>query len=272
MAASNLRSGSTSGKTAKNNNPRLSDANLKSGKLSTDERLDEICVVLASLKDDMRSQIRALGDEMKAENRDLVERLESRVMDLELRNDVLNKKVTLLEQQVIDLKENQRKQEWVDNDIEQQGRKNSIRIIGLEDKNRNETVEQSVEKIVNFVKNKLKVPITEADIDTAHRLGPYTGQRPRNLICKFTHRRKKMEIIRNRKILKKSGIVITEDLTRINQQRLKLAYELPCVEKSWSMEGKLFALLKNGKKRQLLYTTELTEEFLTNDRNFPRSF
>ncbi|XP_033725206.1 uncharacterized protein LOC117315171 [Pecten maximus] len=142
--------------------------------------------------------------------------------------------------------------------------------IGLEDSNKNETVEECVEKIVKFAKEKLKVTIDNADIDIAHRLGMFQRDKPRNIICKFTHRRTKFEIIKQRKVLKGSRCYIVEDLTRTNQQRLKEAFELRCVERSWSTDGKLFVLLKNGKKRRLQYNTILTESFLMNDANFNR--
>ncbi|XP_033727750.1 uncharacterized protein LOC117317072 [Pecten maximus] len=220
------------------------------------------------MKEDMCQQMISLREEIRRENRELIERLEGRVFDLEEQNEDLKQTVTKLEQHLSDSEDKRIELEIKQNDLEQHGRKNSIRIVGLEDSNRNETVEDCVGKIVSFVKDKLKVAICKSDIDIAHRLGPFQRGKPRSIICKFTHRRKKIEIIQGRKVLKGSGIYITEDLTRINQQRLKAAFELQCVERSWSMDGKLFVLLKSGKKRRIYADTILSEAFLMDDNNF----
>ncbi|XP_021372694.1 uncharacterized protein LOC110462821 [Mizuhopecten yessoensis] len=250
------RSASTSNSKGQSKGPhsgRLSD--ISRGKMSTDEKLDNIYVILSTLKEDIHSQMIILREDIKKENRELVERLESRVFDLEEQNDDLKQTVSKLEQHLGESEDRQCEQDNKLNDLEQHGRKNTIRIVGLEDSNKNETVEECVEKIVKFVYDKLNVTIVEADIDIAHRLGVYQRGKPRNIICKFTHRRRKFEIIKQRKLLKGTRCYIMEDLTRINQQRLKEAFELRCVERSWSTDGKLFVLLKNGRKRRILNTT-----------------
>ncbi|XP_021357824.1 uncharacterized protein LOC110453266 [Mizuhopecten yessoensis] len=232
------RSASTSnckGESKGPNSGRLRD--ISRGKMSTDEKLDNIYVILSTLKE---------------------------------QNDVLKQTVSKLEQHLVESEDRQCEQDNKLNDLEQYGRKNTIRIVGLEDSNRNETDEECVEKIVKFVYDKLNVTIVEADIDIAHRLGVYQRGKPRNIICKFTHRIRKFKIIKQRKLLKGTRCFIMEDLTRINQQRLKEAFELRCVEISWSTDGKLFVLLKNGEKRRIQYNAIMTEAFLMNDDNFCR--
>lgn len=57
------------------------------------------------------------------------------------------------------------------NDLEQRGRANSIRIMGLEDNKEKETVQESKGNIVKLVSNRLGVHLEPRDIDIAHRLG-----------------------------------------------------------------------------------------------------
>ncbi|XP_069109835.1 uncharacterized protein [Argopecten irradians] len=207
---------------------------------------------------------RVLND-VRDENRELVEELRGRVFDLESENEKLRQTIGNLESEVCNLQGSHITRL---NDLEQHGRKNSLRIHGLEDISVSENVEECVDKIVKFVSSKLNVDISSGDIDIAHRLGKFNRDRPRNVIVKFTHRRKKIEIIRARSKLKKTRYTIFEDLTKINQQILKDAYRLQCVKHSFSTDGKLFAILHDGRKRRLQVGTPLTDEFLMKDSNF----
>lgn len=240
------------------------------GGISTEDKIDHIYKVLSTLmtKDDMDARLNTLREEIKREHQERMDRLESRAFDLEEENEELKQTVSSLEDRLVTAEEKIRNTEHKQNDLEQQGRKNSIRLVGIEDTNQNEPVEETVEKIVTFVKNKLNVQIEGEDIDIAHRLGSFQRNKPRNIICKFTHRRKKFDVLRERKSLKGSGCYIFEDLTKSNQLCLKKAYELDCVEHSWSVDGKLFVKLKDGRKRRLNCDTELTASFLKNDSNF----
>lgn len=238
------------------------------------DRVDELYGMISSLmtKSDidklLDKKLEKLRKDIKAENRALVEQLEGRIFDLEKENDVLKKKVETLENQAQNNEKFSASMDYKLNELEQQGRKNSIRIVGLNDSNERESVEECVDKIVNFVNNSLEVQLSKTDIDIAHRLGRYNKERPRTIICKFTHRRKKAEIIYNRRKLSGKGQVIFEDLTKRNQDILKAAYKLDSVKNTYSIDGKLFVVLKNGKKRRLQYDTELTDQYLADDRNF----
>lgn len=208
--------------------------------------MDEITSILTNLvtKDDMDRKIAKLGDEIRKENRDLVDKMKKRISALEDENKELRGAINSLEEQVSEHGDMESRL----NDLEQQGRKNSIRIFGLRDTSTKETAEECVTEIVNFVNNNLNVTLREVDIDIAHRLGKFDKDRPRNVIVKFTHRRKKHEIIRARKELKGTGYTIFEDLTKHNQLILKDAYKLSSVKNTFSVDGKLFAVLQNGKK------------------------
>ncbi|XP_069136110.1 uncharacterized protein [Argopecten irradians] len=230
---------------------------------STDDKLDHINQVLLTLmtKDDMIFHMDKLRDEIRQENKEMIERLEGKVFDLENENERLRETVGQLETSVQIAEERIVHMARRDNALEQQGRKNSIRIVGL-NSDRTETAEVCVEKCAKFFRDNLKVDVKVTDIDIAHRLGP------RSTICKFVRRMKKFEVMKARKELKGKKIYIFEDLTQENQQILKRAYELDCVENSWSIEGKLFVKLRNGKKRRISDDTILTSAYLLNDANF----
>ncbi|XP_060073562.1 uncharacterized protein LOC132553345, partial [Ylistrum balloti] len=232
-----------------------------------DEKLDNIFEIFSTLQHEINMQMKVLREEIKTENREPVERLEGRIFDLEEQNSKVTHTVETLEKKVADLEDKQHEMVNKQNHLEQHSRKNLIRIFGIEDNNKFESAEECVNKIVKFVRDKLKVNIS---IDIAHRLGPYHKDKSRIVICKFTHRRKKMEVINTRKARRGLGCVITEDLTRANQEKLKQVFHLGSVEKTWSTDGNLFALLKNGKKRRILNDTQLCDKFLLNDNNFAR--
>ncbi|XP_069114330.1 uncharacterized protein [Argopecten irradians] len=231
---------------------------------SADEKLEHIYQTLATLmtKDDLVFQMNKLREEIREENREMVQRLECRVFELETENDKLRDTIEQLENSVELSVERIVQLTLKDNSLEQQGRKNSVRIVGLPN-DRNETAEACIDKCAKFFRDYLNVDIESTDIDIAHRLGP------QSTICKFTRRIKKFEVLKARRKLKGKKIYIFEDLTQENQRILKRAYDLGCVENTWSVDGKLFAKLK-GKEtiRRISMNTVLTDEYLLDDGNF----
>ncbi|XP_076449959.1 flavin-containing monooxygenase 1-like [Babylonia areolata] len=106
-------------------------------------------------------------------------------------------------------------------------------------------------KLSDLFTSKLGVAVTEADIEAAHRTGSRTPQhtRPRPMIVRFLSRRKKDEVLANRRKLKGNPqkISIAEDLTSLNFKLLKEAKEHSATLDAWSSRGKIFAKIKNGK-------------------------
>ncbi|XP_033730300.1 uncharacterized protein LOC117319636 [Pecten maximus] len=158
-----------------------------------------------------------LQTEIHRENEELVNSLKWRISTLGTENEDLKESVNVLEQRETDSEANIGDLENQLNDLEQHGRKNSIRISGLRDPSARESVEECVKNVVEFANTQLTVPLCPEDIDIAHRLGGFDTARKRSVIVKFTHRRKKQEIIRARRILRGSGFTVSEDLTRTNR-------------------------------------------------------
>lgn len=101
---------------------------------------------------------------------------------------------------------------YVDN-MEQNTKKNMLRIHGLDQEAEGETLMQH---FINFLKEKLKIDCTENDIDYVMRL-PNTNNQPMltsTVLVNFVNNHLKFQIFNAKKLLKNSGISIFEDLTK----------------------------------------------------------
>ena len=87
-------------------------------------------------------------------------------------------------------------------------------------------------KVAGILSTKLGISVEFRDIDIAHRMGRFLEEGNRPIICKFITRSKKFEVIKSRKKLKSSPIVIKEDLTRRNIQRVQEVKEVENVTES----------------------------------------
>ena len=124
------------------------------------------------------------------------------------------------------------------NDLEQYGRRNSVRITGLLNDTENQTSNAVAEQSANLINQKLGIRIEYRDIDVAHRLGKYIHNKNRPVIVKFVRRQTKIDIMKRAKLLKGTGIFINEDLTKKNAEvlaslRLK---EPTLIDRAWSYE------------------------------------
>jgi hypothetical protein len=146
------------------------------------------------------------------------------------------------------------------NDNEQYGRRNNVRIRGL-DMNEEEDCRESVLK---FFHDKLHLQnLSVDDIDVAHplpvkksshRAGQSQQSQPTlphiepTVIVKFMNRKPRDLVIRNRKLLKGTKTTISEDLTSLNMQTMNRVKNNDSVQKTWSWNGKIYAMLLNGRK------------------------
>ena len=82
------------------------------------------------------------------------------------------------------------------------------------------------------------------DIDRSHRIGKPNNRGHRPIIVKFTNYSIKSNLLKQRRKLKSTGISIQEDLTSRNRALLKKVSEHPLVSSAWSIDGKIFGLVK----------------------------
>ena len=96
-----------------------------------------------------------------------------------------------------------------------------------------------------------------ADIDVAHPVlrqqsdsasADVGVQKVPTVLVRFCRRDHWDLVIRQRRRLKGTGLVVIKDLTSLNIQTFNRARNSPLVDKTWSWNGKIYALLKSGKK------------------------
>ena len=126
------------------------------------------------------------------------------------------------------------------NDQEQYSRRNCIRVFGIQE----EPNEDCTSKVITLAKN-IGVTLLPTDIDRSHRVGKSSSPTgpPRGIIVKFVHYGKRSELIKNRRKLKGTKVVIKEDLTAQNQQLLRATNAHEKVKTSWNKDFKIFAIL-----------------------------
>ena len=133
------------------------------------------------------------------------------------------------------------------NDNEQYIRRNNLRIQGLK-LNHNEDCRQAV---ANFVNSKLGLTIQAQDIEAAHPLpssaAAKTGIVP-TVIVRFKHREHRDCVIRQRRKLKRTNHTIVEDLTALNVRTLNRVRNAEGVKTFWTWNGKIYALMHDGRK------------------------
>jgi hypothetical protein len=146
------------------------------------------------------------------------------------------------------------------NDSEQYQRRNNLRIKGL-----------SVQKdddcrnvVAEFVRGMMKLSMNEEDIEAAHILpGRVNASEVSSLvmasssaargttpmvIVRFRNREVRDKIIRHQRALKNSNKAVVEDLTALNMKtinRLRLHHD---VQKTWTWNGRIFAVLTDNCK------------------------
>lgn len=202
--------------------------------LSLEQQATEI-EGLKSAKSDMLTSLEKLRLEnktLKKENSDLKESLQQREIKLKAHEHDIN-------------------------DLEQYTRMNSVRIYGVDDRDRYESSSKTAEVVINLINTKLELSLQQMDVDVAHRLGRFRTDGNRPIICKFVSRETKGKVIKARRKLKGSPVVIREDLTLKNAKLLETVTGRPEIKKAWSDDGKIIALLHSGEKVKINLQTDL---------------
>ena len=136
------------------------------------------------------------------------------------------------------------------NDSEQYSRNNNLRIKGLVVTGREAECRVAVH---NFILHQLKCKMELEDIDVAHQIqsspqSSQSGSSAPSVFVRFKSRSHRDAVTRSRRILKGTRMTIQEDPTPLNVQTVNRLKRSDLVERVWSWNGKIFALLKNGTK------------------------
>lgn len=201
------------------------------------DKLDEKVLKLESTIEHLDTRVATLEDEKTTQRNanDCLERRISTLTDQLKDADIANKQLTT------DL-----------NDIEQHGRRWSIRVHGLPPPiNKYETFTEARRVSLNFLETNLKIKFQENDIDCAHRIGRIQNN-TQPLLIKFVRRCHVDKIIEARTGLKGTGLVIYEDATLPNRKLLNRLKNNSQISKSGISNGKIwFKTHENPKKFQI---------------------
>lgn len=218
--------------------------------LTTVVKITDLDVKLSPLvrKAELHTTARALKADITHSQSMLFEKLNQKICNLEKENRDLKDEILELKQTTnerFDQIENQRLQDLEQSkldyaDLEQQGRKNTVRIFGVPDHDPKETAYDTMQQVVNVVSSNLDMGLSLADIDIAHRLGKFSKDKPRPIICKLVQRVCKIDIIKNRSKLKGKHMAIVEDLTVVHRDYLDVVQNSERVAAAWSTDGKIF--------------------------------
>lgn len=144
---------------------------------------------------------------------------------------------------------------------EQYSRRNNIKILFVgETSNTFESAEESEKKALTVFHDKLGLRNINADhIEAAHRVGVKQAGRIRPLLVRFLSRKTKFDVIKNRRKLKNSGIVIVEDLTKSIYTLFRNASDHPGTLRAWTSDGKIFVQDMNFKTHKIETTSDLSK-------------
>ena len=128
--------------------------------------------------------------------------------------------------------------------LEQHGRKGSVRISGIK-----EEQDEDVVELVQKTAETAGVTVNRSDVSACHRLGPKRDG-TRAIICKFVSRQTKSELMKNRRNLKdKPGydrVYVNEDLTQLRKRLLDTVKRCPRVSRANTKDGKIFCNLRDA--------------------------
>ncbi|KAJ8911362.1 hypothetical protein NQ315_011655 [Exocentrus adspersus] len=130
--------------------------------------------------------------------------------------------------------------------LEQYGKRNNLIIYGVQE-NGNETSEDTEDKILTLFKNKLNIGLVTSDIEKCYRIGRTHTDKGRPILVGFLSQKVKTNVYKNKRMLKKTGFSMKEDLTKSNVELMKKAASKYGLSNVWSQNGKIYALQNDNK-------------------------
>ena len=159
--------------------------------------------------------------------------------------------IELRRKEILELNKRVRENEKAIDDLQQYSRRNCLLFWGIP-----ETPDEDVYKvIIDVSKKSLRVNLTMADIDRAHRLGvkkrrlasEIVQEGARSIIVKFVSYQTRNDIWKAKRNLKGTKILVTESLTPARQALLKEVKERLDPRQVWTADGKIMAKVGNRK-------------------------
>ena len=237
---------------------------------SSPSKLDTMDTITIAMKDLFEKLFKQFSEQLREDIDCKLEEVKGAIFDMKQENEKLrkiveknNEEISALREQNKALKHAEKLNRSTCNNNEQYSRRNSIRIFGLEKKEK-ESLEECETNVIKLISNKLNIGIEGQEIEACHRVGKNNAT-----IVKFTNRKLQEQIIRNRRKLKGTKYVINEDMTKINLQGLMRAKAHPEVEVAYFSKGKVYVVLKNGRRMVVNTTVPLDEQLQTTRAQYP---
>lgn len=162
---------------------------------------------------------------------------------------------TLVMCELSNIKDQLTKQDDKINNLEQYSRRNCVLIHGLKEDSKHPSDMDYVNLALSVFQDKLKLDIQLSHIDRAHRIGAKKSDgKCRPVIVKFVSYYHRRLVFSNKKHLKKTGIHITESLTKMNYQLFTEAKKIYSMENVWTSDGSIF--IKDGQIKHKVTTLE----------------
>ena len=165
------------------------------------------------VKAELIMPIRTTLDEHSSE----IENLNRDIINQNSTIKALNTQITSKDSEIKDLKQNNEKLAAGLDELEQYGRRSSLRFFNVPLK----VNESTDEKIVDICNKMMNIKINENDIERSHILNPTLSPTSNQIIVRFKAYKTKVEIYKQKKLLKGRDIFITEDLTKSNHAIVK---------------------------------------------------
>lgn len=151
-----------------------------------------------------------------------------------------------LEQEAVLMREKIERLEVKNDYLENQSRRNNLVFIGVDEKS-SETWDECKSVLIETVRRETGVVLDEMDIERAHRIGS-GNKKPRPLIAKFLHFKKREDVLQSRRSIKGGKLFIREDFSaRVLEERRKLMPRLKEAKDSGQKAFLTFNKLKIGR-------------------------
>ncbi len=166
------------------------------------------------------------------------------------------------ENRLLELERRCERLERANDELEQYGRRWSVRISGIR-----ERLDENTDDLVLDVARQMGLNLCPSDINRSHRVGKRNGQGPRDIIVKFVRHNDKYEFYWARFKLR-PPIYVREDLTRKRNHLFFLARQAKkndLIAKTWTNDGSIYVETKNNVVRKVLDGTDLSKIIPTSE-------
>lgn len=202
------------------------------------------------LRDEIRNIVRvAINEAMEEkiaifqgirENMDMftsqIDRLSSITLDLKQALAEKEKDISNLRECINDLKKENTELHCKLNDNENYQRRENIRISGIPEV----SSENPMKTACNFFAEK-GFNMSGKELHVAHRIGKQNSGKPRTIIIRFFNRNMRDRVIKERKMLKGSGVTISEDVSNLSMKTLMRVQRSQGILNAWIWNGQVRA-------------------------------